>query len=57
MTSPLMSRDEAAEHLGISPDAVRSTLRRYGITEQRGYDRAAVENLQRVGRGHRTDLH
>jgi hypothetical protein len=52
----LLGRDEVAERLGISPEAVRSTLRRYGITEQRGYDRAAVEALERPGRGARNDL-
>jgi len=52
-----MSREEVAELLGISPESVRKTLSRYGITEQRGYPREAVENLKRPGRGHRTDLH
>lgn len=57
MTDPLMSRDEVAKLLGISPESVRKTLGRLGITEQRGYPREAVENLKRPGRGHRTDLH
>lgn len=57
MTNPLMSRDEVAELLGIKPNSVRDTLRRYGITEQRGYPREAVEKLQRPKRGYRTDLH
>lgn len=56
MTGPLMSREEVAALLGIKPESVRSTLRPYGITEQRGYDRAAVEGLKRPGRGTRTDL-
>jgi len=56
MTNPLMSRDEVAALLGIKPNSVRDTLRRYGITEQRGYPREAVENLKRPGRGYRTDL-
>lgn len=51
-----MSRDEVAALLGIKPNSVRDTLRRHGITERRGYDRVAVENLQRPGRGYRTDL-
>ena len=55
--SPLMSRDEVAALLGIKPNSVRDTLRRYGITEQRGYPREAVENLRRPGKGWRTDLH
>lgn len=53
---PLMSRDEVAALLGIKPESVRSTLRRYGITEHRGYPRRQVENLRRPGRGWRTDL-
>lgn len=54
-----MSREEVAALLGIQPESVRSTLRRYGITEQRGYLRDAVEALpQRLkGRGYRSDLH
>jgi hypothetical protein len=51
-----MSRDEVAALLGIKPNSVRDTLRRYGITEQRGYPREAVENLKRPGQGARTDL-
>lgn len=51
-----MSRDEVAELLGIKPNSVRDTLRRYGITEQRGYPRAAVERLQRLNQGRRTDI-
>ena len=51
-----MSREEVAALLGIKPNSVRDTLRRYGITEQRGYPREAVESLQRPGRGARTDL-
>lgn len=56
MTDNLMTRDEVAAHLGIKPNSVRDTLRRYGITEQRGYPRNLVENLRRPGRGARTDL-
>lgn len=56
MNEPLMTREEVAGQLGISPESVRKTLRRYGITEQRGYPREAVENLKRPGRGYRTDL-
>lgn len=52
----LMPRDEVAALLGIDPEAVRSTLRRYGITEQRGYPRQQVMALQRPGQGARTDL-
>ena len=51
-----MTRDEVAALLKIDPNSVRNTLRRYGITEQRGYPRDAVESLQRVGRGFRADL-
>jgi hypothetical protein len=53
----LMSREEVAELWGIDPEAVRSTLRRYGINEERGYPRAAVKAVKRPGRGARTDLH
>ena len=56
MTGPLMSREEVAKLLGISPESVRSTLRRYGIHEVRGYPRDQVESLRRPGRGARTDL-
>jgi hypothetical protein len=52
----LMSRDEVAEALGIDPESVRSTLRRYGVTELRGYPRVAVNHVERVGQGARTDL-
>lgn len=51
-----MSREEVAALLGIAPESVRSTLRRHGITEQRGYDRDDVAALRRPGRGARTDL-
>jgi predicted ArsR family transcriptional regulator len=50
-----MTRDEVADLLGIKPNSVRDTLRRYGITEQRGYLRAAVESLERPGRGRRRE--
>lgn len=56
MTGPLMSRDEVAALWDIDPEAVRSTLRRYGIAEERGYRREAVEAVERPGRGRRTDL-
>ena len=56
MPDPLMSREEVAALLGISPESVRSTLRRYGITEVRGYPRTQIEKLERPGKGHRTDL-
>lgn len=62
MTNPasaLMSRDEVAAYLSaqaghpISPDSVRKILGRYGVTEIRGYPRAAVEAIERPGRGSR----
>lgn len=56
MTDDLMTREEAAEVLGVAPDSVRHVLRRYGITEARGYPRDRVLALRRKGRGHRTDL-
>jgi hypothetical protein len=58
MTCPLMSRDEVAALLGIDPEAVRSTLRRYGIRELRGYPREAVEREMKnyPQQGRRTDL-
>lgn len=52
----LLSTTEVAELLGIAPQSVRSTLRRYGITEKRGYARAEVEAMRRHGQGRRTDL-
>ena len=42
-----MTREEVAEHLGIDPESVRSTMRRYGITERRGYPRDQVLALER----------
>lgn len=59
VASDLMGRDEVAELLGISASSVRSTLRRHGIAEQRGYPRERVERLaeRRPMRGYRTDLH
>lgn len=53
-----MSREEVATLLGIKPNSVRDTLRRYGVTEQRGYPREQVEAAAAVrpGRGKRTDL-
>lgn len=58
MTNPLMSRDEVAALLDINPEAVRSTLRRYGIRELRGYPREAVirELRNYPQQGRRTDL-
>lgn len=38
----LMSREEVAALLNINAESVRSTLRRQGITEQRGYPRDEV---------------
>lgn len=52
----LMSTEEVAERLGVAPQSVRSTLRRFGVSEVRGWPREQVENLQRPGRGRRTDL-
>jgi len=52
----LLSRDEVAALLGISPESVRKSLGRYGITELRGYPRGEVERLRRLGRGRRGDL-
>lgn len=52
----LMTREEAAEVLGVAPESVRHVLRRYGITEERGYPRDQVLALKRKGRGRRTDL-
>jgi hypothetical protein len=49
--SALMSRDEVAAHVGISPQSVRTVMRRYGITEVRGYPADLVRNLQRKPRG------
>ena len=43
----LMSRDEVAALFGIGLESVRSTLRRDGIPEERGYPRAQVEALDR----------
>jgi len=42
-----MSRDEVAERFGIGLESVRSTMRRLGIPEVRGYARALVEALDR----------
>lgn len=52
MADRLLTREEVAALLGIQPESVRSTLRRYGIVERRGYSEAAVLNLRRPGRGH-----
>jgi hypothetical protein len=59
MNRQLMTRAEVAAMLGISPDSVRNTLARAGITEERGYPRERVERLaeRRPMRGYRTDLH
>jgi len=45
-----MSRDEVAALLNIGPESVRSTLRRDGIPEERGYPRELVEALDRKRR-------
>jgi hypothetical protein len=57
MKEPVMTRDEVAQYLGISPESVRSALRPYGITARRGYLRSEIEGLERNGQGRRTDLH
>lgn len=56
MTDELMTRDQVAAHLGISPESVRSWARRWGVRS--GYSRADVEAVraQRTGQGRRTDL-
>jgi hypothetical protein len=56
VTDPLMSREEVAELLGIAPESVRSTLRRYGIHHVSGWPRSEVEAIERAGQGRRTDL-
>lgn len=43
----LLNVHEAAELLGVAPSAVRSTLRRAGIAELRGYPSAQVEGFAR----------
>lgn len=55
----LMSREEAAEILGIKPESVRHVLRRYGVEHVSGYppDRVRWVADNRKGRGRRTDLH
>lgn len=66
MTGDLLTVHEVAALLGIAPTAVRSTMRRHHIDEQRGYPHDLVEALRaqrearaqpgaRPGRGHRTD--
>lgn len=52
-----MSRDQVAEHLGIKPESVRTTMHRAGIPEERGYRREKVMAMRRRGRGFRSDLH
>lgn len=54
----LMTRDEVADLLGIAPDSVRSTLRRYGVREERGYPRDEVHRVAQMHprQGRRTDL-
>lgn len=44
---PIVSHEEAAAILRIAPSAVRSTLRRNGIPEIRGYRARDVEALQK----------
>lgn len=58
MSGDLMTREEVAEHLGIDPESVRSTMRRYGIDLEHGYPREQVMALERKPRGRpaRTDL-
>lgn len=46
-STDLMTHQEVAALLGITPESVRSTLRRAGITEQRGYPRELVLSLHR----------
>lgn len=59
MTADLMSREEAAEILGVDPESVRHVLRRYGVEHVSGYpsDRVRWVAANRKGRGRRTDLH
>lgn len=59
MSDDLMSRDEAAAVLGVAPQSVRHVLRRYGVTEERGYPPERVREVarNRKGQGRRTDLH
>lgn len=56
VTDEVMSRDQVAAHLGISPESVRSWARRWGV--RYGYSRADVEAAvaRRTGQGARTDL-
>jgi hypothetical protein len=58
MSGDVMSTDEVAALLGIDREAVRSTMRRYGIPH--GWPRADVEALKArgygQGQGRRTDL-
>ena len=56
-TDDLMSRDEVAAHLGIPAEHVRKVMSRAGIPHVSGWPREAVENLERPGKGWRTDLH
>lgn len=51
MSDPdLMTREEAAEHLGVAPNSVRTVLARHGVTERRGYPREQVLSVQRKPR-------
>lgn len=63
----IMTRDEVAEHCGIAPSAVSSTMTRWGVPAigresgrggQSIYDRAAVVEAHTAapGQGRRTDL-
>lgn len=56
MSDELMTRDQVAAHLGISPESVRSWARRWGVRS--GYSRLDVEAALalRTGQGRRTDL-
>lgn len=47
MSDSLMTRDQVAAVLGVAPEAVRSTVRRAGIIEERGYSRERVLALAR----------
>lgn len=43
--SRLLPREEVARLLGIAPESVRSTLRRAGIAEKRGYPEGSIREL------------
>lgn len=59
---PLLTTQQVADLLGVKPSYVRKIATRYGIREQRGYNRADADTLARLyerrsGQGRRTDLH